>query len=147
MQRISQSHCELRQTPTDYISAIAIREKAYVASHAHPFPEGSQKRELAELAEPATHLDALDQYLALAPYLVPNKNPELSAFCLWHPDLHSKNNLVSPCTDENGRPSYTITDIIDWQHCRSRTSVPPSAILSVHPGRRARGPCAAIDNA
>jgi len=112
----SQSHCELGRTPTDYISAIAIREKAYIASHARPFPEGSQKRELAELAEPVTHLDALDQYLALAPYLVPNKNPELSAFCLWHPDLHSKNIFVSPCMDENGRPSYTITDVIDWQH-------------------------------
>lgn len=103
-------------TPLAFVSAVAIREKAYIAAHARPIPDGPQKRRLGELADPTTHLAALDEYLALAPHLIPLNDPILPGFHLWHPDLHSKNIFVSPYTNAKGKTAYKITDIIDWQH-------------------------------
>ncbi|GAB1217168.1 hypothetical protein ATERTT37_006393 [Aspergillus terreus] len=61
---------------------------------------------------PTDALHLLDQYLAVAPYLIPAQTDEAAASnVLWHPDLHRDNVFVDPLTGQ-------ITSIIDWQAAR-----------------------------
>jgi hypothetical protein len=66
-------------------------------------------RSSTELPEEVLHL--LDQYLQLAPAMIPPpviNDMDQQASTLWHPDLHLDNIFVDPST-------HKITRIIDWQ--------------------------------
>ncbi|KAL8802839.1 MAG: hypothetical protein Q9182_003526 [Xanthomendoza sp. 2 TL-2023] len=56
----------------------------------------------------------LEDYVKVAPYLPPYKDPSLTAAVLWHFDLHGGNIFVDPDHPTN------ITCIIDWQHASVR---------------------------
>lgn len=55
------------------------------------------------------HLDLLNKYLLVAPYLIPGGNDTLKRPTIRHPDLHPNNVFVSK--------DLEITGLIDWQHC------------------------------
>jgi hypothetical protein len=56
---------------------------------------------------PETHIRLLDQFLAIAPHILP---PEIISFpVLWHTDLHAGNIMIKP----EGTPD--VVAIIDWQ--------------------------------
>ncbi|KAL8804354.1 MAG: hypothetical protein Q9200_005864 [Gallowayella weberi] len=56
----------------------------------------------------------LEDYIKVAPYLPPYKDPSLTAAVLWHFDLHGGNIFVDPDHPTN------ITCIIDWQYASVR---------------------------
>lgn len=99
-------------TPVDYIKAIAMREKAYISAHTRHTAHGALRA--TGQTEPTARLQTLDDYIALAPYLLPTNDERLSAFCLWHPDLHGNNIFVSSSAER--KDAYEITDVTDWQH-------------------------------
>ncbi|PYI00406.1 phosphotransferase enzyme family protein [Aspergillus sclerotiicarbonarius CBS 121057] len=60
--------------------------------------------------DPETHLDLLDKYLTLVPYLIPkDATSPFNRPTLRHPDLNPNNIFISPDTG-------AISCIIDWQH-------------------------------
>ena len=99
----------------DYISAIARCEKAWINRYAVPLPLNSPARAPGVAEHPHEHLRSLDQYLQLAPYLLP-ADPALAASYLWHTDFHGRNIFVAPALDSSGKKVYQIVDVIDWQH-------------------------------
>jgi hypothetical protein len=58
---------------------------------------------------PSEHLDNLEKYLRVAPYLIPDGNKTLIRPTLRHPDLQPNNVFISD--------NLSITSFIDWQHC------------------------------
>lgn len=104
------------ESPVDYVSAVALREISYISSYARALPQNHTPQSQGEIGDPAAHLQSLNDYLALAPFLVPSKDSALSAFCLWHPNLNGSNIYVSNCVHGDGLPVYEITDVIGWQH-------------------------------
>lgn len=61
-----------------------------------------------EKSQPEDHIESLEVYLKIAPYLVP-KEAKFQRPVLRHPDLQPNNIFVSENLD--------IVGIIDWQHC------------------------------
>ncbi|KAL8696167.1 MAG: hypothetical protein Q9224_002934 [Gallowayella concinna] len=59
-------------------------------------------------------LSCLEDYVKIAPYLPPYKDPSVIAAVLWHFDLHDGNIFVDPDHPTN------ITCIIDWQYASVR---------------------------
>ncbi|RMD44046.1 hypothetical protein DV735_g1155, partial [Chaetothyriales sp. CBS 134920] len=83
----------------------AMSEKARIAIVTKIVHLESQ---LFALRFPANHLDSLNRYLRIAPYLVPDDT--LSRPVMRHPDLQPNNVFVS----DDGR--LEITGLIDWQN-------------------------------
>ncbi|TVY94253.1 Altered inheritance of mitochondria protein, mitochondrial [Lachnellula willkommii] len=91
--------------PHDYISAIALREIAWIKKYAIPTVSNDPLKPSAAQNSPSEHVSLLGKYLDVAPYLLPT-DPDLLTANLWHKDLHSGNIFI-----EKNR----ITSIIDWQ--------------------------------
>ncbi|KIM97540.1 hypothetical protein OIDMADRAFT_204366 [Oidiodendron maius Zn] len=93
--------------PLEFVEAMATNEKLFIKSHAHP--RMNYHRSSTELELPEEILGLLDQYLQLAPAMVPPPGmDDTHSPTLWHPDLHLDNVFVDP-------DSKQITRIIDWQ--------------------------------
>lgn len=75
----------------------------------HPFQRLRREIYNYQKQSPSEHLDSLDKYLRIAPYLIPNGNRTLIRPTLRHPDLQPNNVFISDALD--------ITGLIDWQHC------------------------------
>ncbi|KAL8736428.1 MAG: hypothetical protein Q9166_000220 [cf. Caloplaca sp. 2 TL-2023] len=94
----------------DYLVAIGRREMSAVKNLKHV------SQSLGIFGGPGYHqpsintkIACLRDYIKIAKYLPPRKDPSVSAAFLWHPDLHAENIFVDP-----QHPTY-ITCIIDWQ--------------------------------
>jgi hypothetical protein len=98
--------------PTAAITAGAKKEIAYLTEFGRPLhPFQRLRREIYDYQKqsPSEHLDSLNKYLRIAPYLIPDDDDTLTRPTLRHPDLQPNNIFVS---DE-----LEITGLIDWQHC------------------------------
>ncbi|KIX92545.1 uncharacterized protein Z520_11721 [Fonsecaea multimorphosa CBS 102226] len=98
-------------TPIQLLSCIAAKESAWLAAFGRPrLPFERAYRECLnyEKSRPEEHIESLDKYVRLAPYLVP-REPRFHRPILRHPDLQPHNIFVSENLD--------IVGIIDWQHC------------------------------
>ncbi|PYH96755.1 hypothetical protein BO71DRAFT_448359 [Aspergillus ellipticus CBS 707.79] len=76
--------------PQEYILSPAHREKAWLQQHAVPKPDDDPP---ATQTSPASHISALENYIQVAPYLLP-KDPTLVAPYIRHTDLHAANIFV-----------------------------------------------------
>ncbi|EEQ33627.1 Phosphotransferase enzyme [Microsporum canis] len=92
--------------PQEYVVALARREQEWIKRYAIPKAADDPFITSAAQNSPEEHLSLLENYLRVAPYLLPTENPELVASTIWHSDLHAGNLFV-----EKGR----ITGVIDWQ--------------------------------
>jgi hypothetical protein len=99
------THICLGKDPHDYISAIALREIAWIKQYAVPRGADDPLEPSAAQNSPSAHISLLEKYLNVTPYLLPT-DPDLVTSNLWHKDLHSGNIFI-----EKDR----ITSIIDWQ--------------------------------
>lgn len=98
------------RTPCAYTWALGHNEKNWIQTCATP--RINHYRSSHDHERPTDALHLLDQYLAVAPYLIPAQTDEAAASnVLWHPDLHRDNVFVDPLTGQ-------ITSIIDWQAAR-----------------------------
>ncbi|KAF2258835.1 kinase-like protein [Lojkania enalia] len=98
--------------PAAALTAGAKKEIAYLTKFGkpiHPFQRLRREIYNYQKQSPSDHLDSLDKYLRIAPYLIPDNNETLTRPTLRHPDLQPNNVFVS---DE-----LKITGLIDWQHC------------------------------
>jgi hypothetical protein len=100
---------------TDAVSALtagAKKEIAYLTKFGHPLhPFHCLRREIYNYQKqsPLDHLDSLNKYLRIAPYLIPDGgNNTLTRPTLRHPDLQPNNIFISD--------DLNITSLIDWQH-------------------------------
>jgi len=92
--------------------AGATKELAWLKTHARPrLPYIIPHRELYDYQKvsPAEHVASVEKYLQIAPHLVPSSEDYLLRPTLRHPDLQPRNIFVAD--------DFTITSIIDWQHC------------------------------
>lgn len=106
----STKYCKDTDTAATLIAG-AKKEIAYLTQFGQPLhPFQRLRREIYNYRKqsPLDHLDSLDKYLRVAPYLIP-KQEALTRPTLRHPDLQPNNVFVS---DE-----LEITGLIDWQHC------------------------------
>ena len=86
---------------------MARNEMRFIKTHARSRMNYHRSSTEPELPEEALNL--LDQYLQLAPAMVPPLGTvDTHSPTLWHPDLHLDNVFVDP-------ESKQITRIIDWQ--------------------------------
>ncbi|KAK2777918.1 Phosphotransferase enzyme [Onygenales sp. PD_12] len=93
----------------DYAIASARREIACIEKFPKfPRPQGMHGGPRQFQPSAARKLAALNDYLQIAPYLLP-KNQNLHASVLWHSDLHTDNIFVDPSDP------VKIIGIIDWQ--------------------------------
>ena len=93
-------------------TAGAIKELAWLNAYARPrLPFVIPHRELHDYQKvsPADHITSVEKYLQIAPHLVPIGDEYLLRPTLSHPDLQPHNIFVAK--------DFTITGIIDWQHC------------------------------
>ncbi|EGP88766.1 uncharacterized protein MYCGRDRAFT_38168 [Zymoseptoria tritici IPO323] len=100
----TRSYLDFRRGPT------AEKEVMWLRTHGRPrLPFDREFREMFDYqkTDPKEHLQALEAYLEVAPYIVPSEK-WLHRPILRHPDLTPNNIFV----DED----YRITGIIDWQH-------------------------------
>ncbi|KAF2083964.1 hypothetical protein K490DRAFT_76144 [Saccharata proteae CBS 121410] len=98
--------------PAAALTAGAKKEIAYLTQFGQPLhPFQRLRREIYNYQKqsPLEHLDSLDKYLRVAPYLIPNQEEALTRPTLRHPDLQPNNVFVSD--------KLEITGLIDWQHC------------------------------
>ncbi|KAH7390849.1 hypothetical protein DE146DRAFT_679939 [Phaeosphaeria sp. MPI-PUGE-AT-0046c] len=94
------------------LEAGARKEIAYLTKCGRPLhPFQRLRREIYgyQKQPPSKHLENLDNYLRVAPYLVPATNSTLTRPTLRHPDLQPNNIFVSA--------ELNITGLIDWQRC------------------------------
>ena len=88
------------------MTAVAAREIAWIRRFAIPRSQHNLLHVSQSQDTPAQHIDLLEKFLAIAPYLLP-QDEALTRPYLWHNDLHLNNIFI----DENGH----VTCIIDWQ--------------------------------
>lgn len=97
---------------TDQAStAGSVKELAWLKTYAHlRLPHVIPHRELYgyQKVSPDDHIASVEEYLQIAPYLLPKDDEFLLRPTLSHPDLQSHN--ISVADD------FTITSVIDWQH-------------------------------
>lgn len=112
-------------TLKNYLKAIAHREIACVdAGLKYPvIPEGLFYGPRQYQPSPPRKLSALQNYLKVAPYVLPEDEVTHSSV-LWHNDLHLQNIFVDP-----GDPTR-ISGVIDWQS----TSACPLFMQAARPG-------------
>ncbi|RAH41729.1 uncharacterized protein BO95DRAFT_456419 [Aspergillus brunneoviolaceus CBS 621.78] len=102
-----ESDCGPWHNSSEYTEALGRNEISWIEAHARPRMNYYRSVSDPELLEDGLHL--LDQYMKVAPFLVPSSTDgAASSNVLWHPDLHLDNVFVDPRI-------HTITDIIDWQ--------------------------------
>lgn len=75
----------------------------------HPFQRLHREIYNYQKRSPSEHLESLEKYLRIVPYLIPTGNDTLTRPTLRHPDLQPNNVFVSD--------DLNITGLIDWQHC------------------------------
>lgn len=93
----------------EYLVALGLHELSYVKSGKKPQPLGIFDGPSWYKPSIAGKLAVLEDYLKIARYLPPKKEPAGTAAILWHDDLHSGNIFVHP------KDPTRITCIIDWQ--------------------------------
>ena len=98
-------------SPLQVLSCVATKELTWLKAFGRPrLPFERAYRECMnyQKALPEEHIESLDKYLKIAPFLVPQEARFHRPF-LRHPDLQPNNIFVSEKLD--------IVGIIDWQHC------------------------------
>ncbi|KDQ08120.1 hypothetical protein BOTBODRAFT_139303 [Botryobasidium botryosum FD-172 SS1] len=117
--RSERAHVELDRGPWkdiySYIRAIAACEIDWIRAHSG---SPAAQEQLGAHHTPEEHTSMLEQWLSLAPAVLP-QDPQLLSPTLMHPDLHGINIMVKPAISP--ADSDTIS-IIDWQ---GTTSVRP----------------------
>lgn len=99
----------------DYLVAIGRRELICVERNERDSPSaGIFGSPGCYKPSAATKMTCLQDYIKIAQYLPPHKDPSVSAPVLWHFDLHDGNIFVHP-----EQPTQ-ITCIIDWQYASVR---------------------------
>ncbi|KAI4923374.1 hypothetical protein J4E85_008411 [Alternaria conjuncta] len=101
--------------PAAALVAGAKKEIAYLTKFGrplHPFQHMWREIYNYQKQSPSDHLDSLEKYLQIAPYLIPHDNEVLARPTLRHPDLQPNNIIVSD--------KLEITSLLDWQHCAIR---------------------------
>ncbi|KAH8816555.1 phosphotransferase enzyme family protein [Xylogone sp. PMI_703] len=93
------------ETVLSYITALGHNEKVWARKFAKP--RISPHSATGDPESPESYHSLLEQYLTVAPYLIP-ENIDTHSPTLWHSDLHRDNLFVDPDTNK-------ITQIIDWQ--------------------------------
>ena len=92
------------------LECAAEKELAWIQNYGKPrfpFERGYRETFNYNKIDPNEHVKSLEEYLALAPYLVP-PSTRLNRAILRHPDLQPNNILISE--------DFNITGLIDWQH-------------------------------
>ena len=92
------------------LQAPAEKELSWIRAYGQPrYPILRQHREALHYKKqnPEIHASSLEQYLHVAPYLIPGE-PELNLPVLRHPDIQPNNIFVSG--------DCKVTGLIDWQH-------------------------------
>lgn len=93
-------------------TADPVKELAWLKAYAHPrLPAVIPHRELYgyQKVSPADHITSVEKYIRIAPDLVTRDEEYLLRPTLNHPDLQPHNIFVAD--------DFSITSIIDWQHC------------------------------
>ena len=93
------------------LAAGAKKEIAYLTKFGkpiHPFRRLYRELYNNQKHSPSDHLENLEKYLQVVPYLTPGNNGNLAHPTLKHTDLNPNNVFVSEKLD--------ITRLIDWQH-------------------------------
>ncbi|KAF1846500.1 phosphotransferase family protein [Cucurbitaria berberidis CBS 394.84] len=93
------------------LTAGAKKEIAYLKEFGrplHPFQRLHREIYNYEKQSPFEHMDSLEKYLQIVPYLTPNGNETLTRPTLRHPDLNPGNIFISD--------DLEITGLIDWQN-------------------------------
>ncbi|PYI29519.1 hypothetical protein BP00DRAFT_400622 [Aspergillus indologenus CBS 114.80] len=93
------------------LNAGARKEIAYLSRFGQPLQPFKRLRRESYNYQPQSHLDhiaTLEQYLQIAPSLIPRDKPALHRPVLRHPDLQPNNIFVSD--------DMEISGLIDWQH-------------------------------
>ena len=106
-------HCDRGPyiTGLELLTAAAKKEIAWLQSYGRarlPFERAYREYTNYEKSQPQEHIESLEKYLQIAPYLLP-RDTSLHRPVLRHPDLQPNNILVSD--------KYEIVGVIDWQHC------------------------------
>jgi hypothetical protein len=94
----------LGTAPADYLKAIALREIAWMESHATDKPSIGLFPMSEAQRSPAAHINLYRKFLDIAEYVLPRG--EQSRPALWHWDVHAPNIFV-----HDGR----VSSLIDWQ--------------------------------
>lgn len=93
------------------LSGVATKELAWLKAFGRsrfPFERAYRECMNYQKSPPEEHIESLEKYLRIAPYLVP-QDARFHKPTLRHPDLQPNNIFVSENLD--------IIGIIDWQHC------------------------------
>ncbi|RDB27007.1 Altered inheritance of mitochondria protein 9, mitochondrial [Hypsizygus marmoreus] len=101
----------------DYLFDIATREQKWIDLCAKPSIHDDHLCGLPLQGKQDDHIELLQHYKDLIPFLVPKNHKYLSGH-LWHPDLHRGNIFVNraDAPDETTGPAYEVSSIIDWQN-------------------------------
>ncbi|KAH7913932.1 hypothetical protein BJ138DRAFT_1144782 [Hygrophoropsis aurantiaca] len=105
------------QSPEDYMTAIANREKAWISRFGTPHILEDPNRVLPGQGDRNDHVSYLNLYTSLVPLIIPAE-PEHTRPVMWHPDLHASNLFV--VGPESGKEAAAaapleVASIIDWQ--------------------------------
>ena len=84
-----------------YLTAVAEREIAWITSCVKQATQ-------CDLVQSKLHIELLDQFLLVLPYIIPTQEDILS-LTLWHTDLHCGNIFMDSAQFSQ------ISGIIDWQ--------------------------------
>lgn len=90
----------------------AKKEIAYLKTYGQPIhPFQRLYREIYDYQKQShsEHLDSLEKFLKVAPFLIPHDSETLTRPTIRHPDLQPNNVFLSE--------DLEITGLIDWQHC------------------------------
>ncbi|KAH7130487.1 kinase-like domain-containing protein [Dendryphion nanum] len=93
------------------LAAVAKKELAYLSKFGkplHPFQRLHREIYNYQRRSPNEHVQNLERYLEIVPYIIPNGEDTLTRPTLRHPDLQPNNIFVSD--------DLSITSLIDWQH-------------------------------
>ncbi|QSS55922.1 phosphotransferase enzyme family protein [Histoplasma capsulatum var. duboisii H88] len=112
------------KTPKAYLVAIGKREREWTKRYGKPRPvRFPHVVNFEGIKSPHDHIQLLNQYMALAPYLLGgDPHSELNRPTLRHPDLTPGNIFICPET-------HKVSCIIDWQH----TTLLPLLLATGHP--------------
>ncbi|KGO63638.1 Aminoglycoside phosphotransferase [Penicillium italicum] len=97
--------------PLAVLTAGAEKEVAYLEKFGRPLQPFQRLRREVYNYQSQSHLEhavALEKYLQIAPYLIPQECPALLRPTIRHPDLQPNNIFISD--------DLNVTGLIDWQH-------------------------------
>jgi len=95
-----------------------VREQTWIDLYAKPHLHDDFLCDLPPQGKQDDHIEALEYYKYLLPYLVPNERRYLYGH-LWHPELHAGNVFVIPLgsTGKDGKIHYIVLRLarsMDW---------------------------------